>query len=306
MPPGWEYRVVAVPWCSFHVARALNRCSVSWHSTVLLRAEISLGLPGLSTCPVRRNSLFPRRRSLRPSLSSAASRVARLSISGSSSVLAALCAGCLKGNSTTVGGAGGGVAAPVSCPVLPSAPSTTPVSRTRLGEAGLLKGLQPASESRARPRAGEGVGVGVGLIGPLRRPISRPRLGEAGLLEGLRSTPGLRVRSLVGVEVGVGSGLTGPLRGATWRSPAGASASGERTTHRRRWRFRRGWGITSSELATGGVCGDRSPNAGLRLGVAGGVLGGSCRARVGGCLGGVARDRAGGRERSSWAAASAE
>ena len=57
-------------------------------------------------------------------------------------MLAALCAGCLKGNSTVVGGAGGGVAAPVSCPVLPpaptEAPSTTPVSRTRLGEAGLL------------------------------------------------------------------------------------------------------------------------------------------------------------------------
>ena len=146
------------------------------------------------------------------------------------------------------------------------------------------------------------MGVGVGLIGPLRGPISRSRLGEAGLPEGLRPTPGLPV----GLEAGVGAGFTGLLRGAIWGSPAGASASGERTTHRRRWRFRCGWGVTSSELTTGGVCWDRPPNAGLWRGGAGGVRGGLRRARMDGCPGGVALGRAGGRERSSWAAASAE
>ena len=57
---------------------------------------------------------------LRPSLSSAASRVAWLMISGSSIVLAALCSGSLKGNPAVVGGAGGAAVSPAPCPVLPS------------------------------------------------------------------------------------------------------------------------------------------------------------------------------------------
>ena len=133
-PPGWEYLVVAVPWCPSHSAPARNRCSVLWHSTVLLSAVTSLVLPALSICPVGCNSLFMRRSSLRPSLSSAASRVAWLMISESSIVLAALCSGSLKGNPAVVGGAGGAVVSPAPCPVPPSAS----VSRPRPGEAGLL------------------------------------------------------------------------------------------------------------------------------------------------------------------------
>lgn len=79
--------------------RALNVRSILWQSAVLVRAEASSRLPGVSPGPISKPSLASRRASLLSSLARAAERVARLMISGSSSEQAALCAGSLKGNS---------------------------------------------------------------------------------------------------------------------------------------------------------------------------------------------------------------
>ena len=86
------------------------------------------------------------------------------------------------------------------------------------------------------------MGVDAGLIGPLRGPISCSMLGEAGALRGLQPASGLRPCLRAGEGVEAGAGLLGPLWWAICGPPAGANVSGERTTHRQRWRFPRGWG----------------------------------------------------------------
>ena len=272
-PAACWYRVMVVPRCSPHLAPALNMCSALCPSAVLLRAAISrfssgqLWLSPRCEAACRRcESLLLRRCSLRPSLSRAASRLARLMISGRSRELAALCAGSLKGNVGVVGGAGGGD--PTWFPFLPGVSCAKPIARCGPGEVGLSGEWRLAVGLRARLCAREGVGVGDGLLGPLRGPHSFTTLGVVGRLV----EPAVRLRVGVGVWVGVG-------------------VSCESTTFCLCLRFLRSVGVCSMVLAapTGGACGVLRCGEGLLL------------AR--GCLGGgVAR----GRERGSWAALSAE